>query len=169
MFVTSTDFIGFYQIAKPNSHKIGELQSYIDNVEPNVLRDLLGCDLYTLFIADLVGGIPQTQRFIDIFNSFCFDDGVNSGCQHRSSGMVTMLKGFVYYNYVRDADYFNTISGNVKNDFTNSSSINSMMYGLDERHNVALSTYEQIQWFIFDNSTDYPEYNGLNKSIQTWL
>jgi len=166
MFLTSTDFIGYYQIAKPNSHQIGELQSYIDSVEPSVLRDLLGCELYDLFIADLVSGVPQSARFTAIFNAFNLDDG---DCQYRSLGIKEMLKGFVYYSYVRDSDYFNTISGNVKNNFANSTGTRGVQYGLDERYNVSLDTYDTIQWYINENITNYPEYNGLNKEVKVWF
>lgn len=169
MFVTSTDFIGYYQIAKPNSHKIGELQSYINNIEPSILRDMLGNELYDLFIADLVAGVPQSSRFLAIFNAFQVDSSTYSGVQHRSLGITEMLKGFVYFDYVRDSDYFNTISGNVKNDFANSVSVTSVQFGLDERYNIALSTYCEIQWYINENSSDYPEYNGLNKEVKVWL
>lgn len=166
-FTVPTDYTGFYQIGRTN---FSELQVYIDDLEPERLRDLLGCDLYDLFIADLDGnGNPQTQRFIDIFNPFCDDDGNTEGIQQRSQGIPVMLKGFVYYDYVKDSGFSNLITGNVKNDFSNSAIATSVEYGLRQRYNRAIRSYEAIQWFICDNSATYPEYNGIEKELITWL
>lgn len=167
-FTTTTDYTGFYQISG-NSFSSDELEIYIDSIEPDVLRDLLGCDLYDLFIADLVGGVPQTQRFIDIYNSFCYDDGNTNGTQYKSKGIKEMLKGFVYYSYVSDSDFANIISGNIKNTFSNSERATGVEFGLRDRYNTSLLTYEAIQWFICDNSATYPEFNGMTKEFITWL
>ena len=168
MFLSTTDFTGFYQISNGNPHQDVKIDEYIADNQEEFLTDLLGCDLYALFIADLVNDVPQTQRFIDIFNAFCVDD---SGCgtQIRSKGMKVMLKGFTYFNIVRNSDFFNTISGNVKNEFSNSAHVSTVEMGINERYNVALGTYRAIQWFICENDTIYPEYNGMSKNVQIWL
>ena len=64
-----------------------DIQPYLDKYEKKYLIELLGCDLYALFIADLVAGVPQTQIYIDIFNEICED---NCGTIQRSEGMKTM-------------------------------------------------------------------------------
>jgi len=165
-----TDYIGFYQIAK-GSGNTDRIQTYIDEIEPVMLRNLLGCALYDLFIADIdpITNKPVTARFLSIYNAINVDVSTGSGEQKRSLGMVEMLKGFTYYNFVGDSDFFNTISGNVSNQFSNSLSVNAMQIGLTERYNLGKQTYDVIQWFICDNSTDYPEYNGLNIEVITWL
>ncbi len=170
-FLTPNQFEGFYKISNGGTNQDDKLNVYIDEAEPYYLRDLLGCTLYDLFVADLdpVTGLPVTARFLDIFNAFCIDESLGNGCQRRSNGMVTMLKGFTYYNIVRDSDFFNTISGNVKNTFSNSLDVKELEYGLAERYNVALSTYKTIQWYICENSADYPEYNGIKRDFETWL
>lgn len=164
-----TDYIGFYQIAKGGNND-EKIETYIDAVEPNMLRNLLGCTLYDLFIADIdpVTNKPLTAKYLSLYNAFCVDVSIGSGDQKRSLGMVEMLKGFVYYNFVGDSDFFNTISGNVSNQFSNSLPVNTMQIGLTERYNLGLQTYEAIQWFICDNSTDYPEYNGINLNVFGW-
>jgi len=168
-FTATTDYTGFWKIGKTN-HVSNDLQEYIDNGEPERLRDLLGCTLYDLFIADLdVNGDPQTQRFIDIFEPFCLDDGNTNGLQHRSEGMKVMLQGFIYNDYVKETDFANVISGNVKNSFSNAERARGVEYGIDERYNRAVSTYWEIQWFICANSAIYPEFNGMGKEMSTWL
>ena len=169
MFLTPSDFTGFYQISNGATAQDDKITEYITENQEQFLTDLLGCDLYDLFIADLVNDVPQTQRFIDIFKKFCIDNPIGSGCQVRSKGMAVMLKGFTYYNIARNADFFNTISGNLKNEFSNSTHVSTIQMGLNERYNVALGTYNAIQWFICDNASDYPEYNGLTKEVITFL
>lgn len=165
MILATTDFTGQYQISKGNSYKDADTDVYIEDNQENFLIDLLGCDLYDLFIADLVNNVPQAQRFIDIFDKFCIDDPIGSGTQRRSKGIKVMLKGFTYFNIVRDSDFFNTISGNVKNEFSNSSAVSGAQMGLTERYNIAIGSYWAIQWYICDNASTYPEYNGLFKDV----
>lgn len=167
MFLATTDFTGFYQVSNGNAYQDDKINTYIADAQPKFLRDLLGCTLYDLFIADLVNDVPQTQRFIDIFDAFCTDDGNTNGTQYKSDGIKAMLKGFTYYNIVRDSDFFNTISGNVKNTFSNSLSVTDFEAGTNERYNVALGTYQVIQWYICDNASVYPEYNGMDKEVVT--
>ena len=167
MFLATTDFTGKYQISNGASAQDAKIDDYIADDQEKFLIDLLGCDLYALFIADLVNDVPQTQRFIDIFNSFCIDYPVGSGTKRRSKGIKLMLKGFTYFNIVRDSDFFNTISGNVKNNFSNSSAVSGSQMGLSERYNIAVGSYWAIQWFICDNAATYPEFNGIFKDVIT--
>lgn len=166
MFLNTSDFIGFYKISG-NSHTSAELLNYINDLEPTILRKLLGVELYDLFIADLdANNQPQSQRFIDIFNPFSYD--YNSTII-ESKGIKEMLKGFIYYEYVRDSDYFNVISGNVKNSFGNSEKARGVEYGLNERYNKALLTFCNIQEFINQNDSVYPEFNGQMLEVKHWL
>lgn len=168
MFLTPTDFTGFYAISHGATNQDNKIEAYINEYEPDFLRDLLGVELYDLFVADLdpITGLPVTARFLDIYNAIYLDD---DSCIRISKGMKEMLKGFVYFNIVRDSDFHNTISGNVKNEFSNASSVTTIQMGLNERYNVALGYYNTIQWFICENSADYPEYNGQSKEVEVWL
>lgn len=167
-FTQQTDYKGYYQISG-NSFSATELDLYINREEPERLRDLLGCTLYDLFVADLVGNVPQSARFLAIFNPICDDDGNTYGLQYRSEGMVEMLKGFVYYSYVKQSDFANVISGNIKNAYSNSQQARGVEFNLDGRYNRAIISYQAIQWFICDNISTYPEYNGISKEVVTWL
>lgn len=168
MFLTPTDFTGFYAISNGGANQNDKIEDYIAEYEPDFLRDLLGVELYDLFVADLdpITGLPVTARFLDIYNAIYLDD---DSCIRISKGMKEMLKGFVYFNIVRDSDFHNTISGNVKNEFSNASSVTTIQMGLNERYNVAVGYYNTIQWFICENSSVYPEYNGQSKEVEVWL
>lgn len=169
-FTSPEDYKGFYQISG-NSFDQTELQLYIDEVEPEILRDLMGCDLYDLFVADLVGNVPQTQRFINIFNAFCIDNPSFHNTQEKSKGIIEMLKGFVYFSYVKESDFANVITGNIKNAFSNSEQARSVEVGFNDRYNRAIVSYKAIQWYMCENTNgdEYPEENSLFKDFISWL
>lgn len=173
-----SDYKGSVKIAQ-NDFDTDFLQDYLDEKEPDYLRDLLGCELYDLFVADLINGIPQTQRFIDIYNAFCNDIDsicfidpiwnawfIESFCfneQNRSRGVMEMLKGFMYFEYVRDQPIANSsvgpnVSVGIASDLV---PLNST--AIKKAYNKSIKDYWNIQFFIQDNETDYPEFNGVIK------
>ena len=52
--IQTSDFVGEVQISK-NKFTASDLQSYIDRVEEDVLKELLGDTLYLAFKADSFG------------------------------------------------------------------------------------------------------------------
>jgi hypothetical protein len=145
------------------------LQIFIDTFQKNYLQDLLGCELYDLYIADLNGtGDPQTQRFIDIYNAFCLDE---DKCQRqvRSIGIFEMNKRFIYFEWERQNKTKNSQTGPVVNQNEVSREADFSEAGLYRIYNEAVKTYQAIEWFICDNLTVYPEYNGINKKKTSWL
>lgn len=152
--ITSDDFVGEYVIPK---NCFSELQRYIDKYEDHYLVRLLGAELYNLFIADLTNGVPSTQRFLDIFNSFKIDD---HNCLRISEGIKQMLVQFIYFHIVRDLGVKKSIGGVTV--FENEVSSQSMYSGFNivESFNEGVDNWLQIQWFICDNDDLYPEENG---------
>lgn len=185
MFLTASSFTGFYRVASDcydDQNGLG-IQPYIEQFEPWYLKKLMGCELYDLFIADLDGGVPPvptSQRFTDIFEPLCVDDlcGTNisvrgygsfldddCGChneQHQSEGIVTMLKGLIYWHYVRDQPYLNTTAGTrVQNNETTREITNvEKSSDIAERWNQAWRSFDAIQYFICMNQSSYTEYRG---------
>ena len=169
MFLLPSDFTkGFYKIAS-DCYTEDDLQEYINKYEKCYLIDLLGCDLYNLFVADLdvptapPTPVPQTPRFIEIYNEFCVDDPNACDEVWKSEGMIEMLKGFVYFHYVRDYKFKTTTTGTIVNNNEVSREAQSMelINGLSERFNAAQSTYWSIRRYIIDKGdVIYPEFNG---------
>lgn len=160
------DFIGSLCIAV-NVHTEADLQSYIDEYEELYLQDMLGCDLFNLFKADLdAQGQPQTQRFIDIYNSFCIDDDCG---QRRSQGILVMVKKFIYWEYVREQLVKNTPSGNKKNTTEASETAEYTESKVYKVYNEGINSYCNIQWYICDNLSTYPEFKGIVKEKTSWL
>jgi len=170
-FVTTDDFIdGQVRISQTNNSK-KQLNTVIDIQEVYVLEELMGSELYALFIADLdIDNQPQTQRFIDIFDAFYDDSNVSNyyGCwcgkAYRSEGIPQMLQWFIYWEFAKDQPFQNTAVGTVRNVEENSDIVNGSKYGLPMQYNKGVKSYQAIARFMIDNSSDYPEYNGIAKN-----
>lgn len=163
MFLTTADFVGKYKLAKDTYSK-DLLDSYIEKYEKIYLQDLLGCELYDAFIADLntdTPPAPLSQRFIDIYEERCINDVC--GIMYRSDGILDMLKGFIYYHYILDQKFKSTIIGTVVNEGSFSREIGAAKSTMEDRYNSAVDSYISIQLFILDNEDIYPEYKGIKK------
>jgi len=173
-FLQPSDFTGLVE-QSTNEFTSPKIQLYIDRYEVRYLTDLLGCDLYDLFIADLLPtppvptSVPQTAIYLSIFNAFCEDDGNTNGCKHVSEGIIEMLKFFIMFEYANDNQYNFAITGATKNTFSNSELAKINTTNAIDNYNLGIKTYREIQWFICENSTDYPTYNGEKKEYMTWL
>ena len=144
-----------------------KIQAYIDKYERQYLVKLLGVDLFNQFVADLVAGVPQSAIYLKIYNPFEYD---NVNCYiYISEGMVDMIKGFVYYQYLKDLTNNVAVSGNVRplgENSENVSTLNSMIY---TRYNDSVRTYKSIQHYICDFNSDYLKYNGMGIGMAYWL
>jgi len=169
MFLIPSDFTGEYQLGG-NALQTANFQIYINKLEKKYLTDLLGVELYNLFIDDLdVNFDPQDPIYQAIYEEIAEDEDAGTGCQHRSLGMIEMLKGFIYYHWLRDQFTTKTISGAVKNEFSNSQPATMSQTNMEEKYNESVSMYQTIQWYIQENKTDYPTYNGMEKEFISWL
>ena len=154
--VVKSDFTGEYLIAQD---QYSNIDSYIVKYEKKYLTMLLGADLYALFIADLTPTspqVPQTQRFIDLFESF-FTDEYN--CVVSSDGIRKMLIQFIYFHALRDNLNFKSTTGTVRMKNENSSESMYNGYNLVESYNEGVCNAKSIQWFIGENKDIYPESN----------
>jgi len=149
---------------------VPRVQDYIDRFEKKYLITLLGATLYDLFEVDLVlgAGTPTEPRFIKIFNALGIDD---AGCVIYSEGFKEMLKGFVYFEYIKDQVNQTTSIGLVLPNGENSdraTTLYSMMY---TRYNEAAASHKAIQRYICLNpdSYDYSEFNGNPKGFAYWI
>ena len=150
---------GMYEQAK--------IQAYINKYERQYLVKLLGVELFNQFVADLVSNVPQDAKYLKIYNPFEYD---NVNCYiYISEGMTDMIKGFVYYQYLKDLTNNVAVSGNVRplgENSENVSTLNSMIY---TRYNDSVRTYKAIQHYICDFSSDYLKYNGISIGMAYWI
>jgi hypothetical protein len=153
MITSPTDFKGFYK-QSANSYDKVAVQLFINKFEPLYLCRLLGADLYTDFEADLVDGVPTSQKYLDIFNAFCESEG---RCLYQSEGMKEMLKGFLFYEYTTTTNLQHTIAGVQQNesDNTTQTSIENIYRNAEQRFNLSIATWDAIQWKVCDNENEY--------------
>jgi hypothetical protein len=153
------DFIGEYTITEDC---FNDSSPYIEKYEEQYLVDLLGGELYGLFISDLTPATPQapqTARFINLFDPFIIDDG---NCVYRSEGIRQMLVEFVYFHISRDNAIVKTTTGAAFMENENSTPAPLGAYNVVEAYNEGVQNALTIQWYIQDNSSVYPEENIQN-------
>lgn len=163
----TSDFLtGEYKISKDCFQ---DMQPYFDKYEKEALCDLLGAELYDLFIADLTAvtpQIPQTQRFTDIFEEFKVDEG---NWVIKSEGMIEMLKQFVYYRFMSDIINSKNSSGVSRIQTSTSERLAYNGYNLVQAYNEGVENYRAIQWFILDERTTYLEENTQRRSYNSGI
>ena len=157
VIIASSDFSS---IIATDVYTVEEIDGAIDTYELQLIYELLGVELAKLFLDDLSGGVPTTQRFTDIFESW-FKTINNEVVQ--SIGMKQMLVWWVFFFYVREQWQDNSIQGNVENDGSINRDSRMSYATLQKNYNTAIKTYKSIQAFIEDNLTTYPEYKGMCK------
>lgn len=157
--ITTDDFnSGSVRIPRNPNQSI-DLSEMIDYVEEYYLPRLFGVELYELFIADLVGGVPVTPRFVFVFDPF--NDQTNDYFV-QSEGIQEMLKDFVYYHYGREQQTRLTTVGAKQVNSENSENRSSIQHDLLQRYNNGMNSYKVIQEYMANiNPDDYPEFNGV--------
>ena len=71
--ITTADFgKGKFELHK-GMYEQQKINDYIDKYEKAYLVQLLGADLYTLFVADLINGIPVDPIFVSLYEEFMYD------------------------------------------------------------------------------------------------
>lgn len=152
--VSKSDFIGNYFI----SQKLyDDLDLYIEKYEKQYLINLLGAELYKLFISDLDSNFePTTVIYQTIYNEILTDYNT---CLINSEGIKKMLIKFIYFEYVRDNQQKNTTNGTVVNNAELGINVNPI-YSVARAYNEACDSVYAIQFYIKQNIANYPTYNG---------
>lgn len=116
---------GVYAVAI-DEHTFDDLEKYIEFVERDTLKSILGVKLYKDFVdeVDLGGGVPTTQRFLDFVNGV-FYNNTNYGADKwfEPIGAEEILKAFTYRKYVDDTASRHTTAGEQEVDASNSSGV----------------------------------------------
>jgi hypothetical protein len=147
------------------------VQEYIDKYEKKYLINLFGVALYMEFELDLIlgTGTPTELRFVKVFEPFAID---RCGSVIYSEGIKEMLKGFIYYEYVKDLTNQMSSIGNVVpvgENSENGTTLYSMMFN---RYNEAAANYKAIQyWISFNNDAayNYDGFSGNAKGFVYWI
>jgi hypothetical protein len=156
MILSIQDFTGKYQVSH-GMYDQAKLQDYINRYEPRYLKELFGVTLYNDFQSDLSSNIPQSHNFLILFNAlsedmgynFYYFNGIYEGVnQIDSEGIKEMLKGFIYFEYVKDLSNQITPIGLVKPENENSTVANTLFSMMYTRYNEAIRSYNSIRDYI---------------------
>lgn len=168
-YVNSEDFIGKFAISQGLYSNVN-IDDYISRYELTYLAELFGVELYNLYYANANGqpnNIPTEQRFLNVYNPFKEQGGMNFYEMLISNGIKDMLTGFIYFEIMRDSITTATANGMQKQKNELSDSAYSVIY---QRYNESVKTYQAIQKFMFYNfSGTYPEFRGVHKSLAYWI
>ncbi len=159
MSITLTsDFTGEVNISK-NKFTVADLQAYIDRVEEDVLKKMLGDTLYLTFKADSFGNDAGSRdRFKELLNGLEYTDPSDSTYTIDYVGLKRMLRLFVYAEYLPEQAYQNTIIGEVEGSSRNAfnTSITKVNETAEDRQRIAVDLYDAAQRFICDyNDKEY--------------
>ena len=159
MSITLTsDFTGEVNISK-NKFTVTDLQAYIDRVEEDVLKKMLGDTLYLTFKADSFGNDAGSRdRFKELLNGLEYTDPSDSTYTIDYIGIKRMLRLFVYAEYLPEQAYQNTIIGEVEGSSRNAfnTSITKVNETAEDRQRLAVDLYDAAQRFISDyNDKEY--------------
>lgn len=164
MFVSVSDFTGFYQLAK-NEYNVTPIQNYIDEFERPALNDLLGAGLAQLLIDDAGGGSdPSDPELLEIFNELNFDDGCESW---HSGGIKKYLLGVIFYNYVMMGRLKPSINGGLAKRKVESAELVDYRPEATTRYQASVKTSRAIQRYICINREKYPDYKGKRILFQS--
>lgn len=165
MILTIDDFeFGRCKMALDPEQELG-LNDYIDKVELEYLPKLFGKDLYDLFVIDwnaVPAGAPTTPRFSQVYNEFTEQ---NDCVMIQSIGIFDMLKGFVYYLFLRDDVTRSTTLGLERMVGENVESVSAIHHDITSRYNESVDTFKTIQYYMncySPKTLEYPEYKGVD-------
>jgi hypothetical protein len=165
ILISASDFTGENKIAT-DVFTDAELDAFITIYEAKLLYELMGIELYDLFIADLVAGVPQTAKYVTIYEAFVkeIDDEM-----FMSDGMKVMLVKWVFFHYVRTQSQTNTIQGNTQAEGTINMPSAMSYTSLCIDYNKMISTFKAIQSYIESvKDADYPTFKGILKHYMSW-
>lgn len=152
--VTTTDFINKFELTLTDFNT-AKLTAYIDRYETITLIELLGKELYDLYVTGIAGADPIYETLRDPFTV-----QLSSGLILNSRGIVDMLTGIIYFYYSRDINTQVTENGNVISKGENSDKASAFKSNVQSRWMESIGTYKAIQYYVLDNSSLYPTFEG---------
>lgn len=152
--VTTTDFVNKFELTLTDFNT-AKLTAYIDRYETITLIELMGKELYDLYVIGIAGADPIYETLRDPFTI-----QLTSGQILDSRGLIDMLTGMIYFYYSRDINTQVTSNGNVISKGENSDKASAFQANVQSRWSESKKTYLAIQDYINEYSTVYPSFLG---------
>lgn len=157
--ITIGDFVNKFEI-HTNGYNAVKLAEYIERYKESYLIDMLGVELYDLFLANYETDAIYTFLY-EPFNyqlDECYGNKIL-----KSRGVFDMLLGFIYCHYQEDISAQQTINAPVKVKGQNSERATKFDANFYSRWNESVTTYKAIQEYCLDKETVYPTFKGVKK------
>lgn len=148
-FVSIGDFSQGTHRVFSNKNTDADLDAVINEVEKDVLVDLLGITMGEALLVNETLYPTLVEPFNIKINNVLV----------KSKGIKTMLKGFVYFEYLRKK----MSNGNVRPKGENSENLPGQSTDVTVTVNEALDSYRSIQIRAFYDKTTYPDFDGVEK------
>lgn len=168
LLITAADFINKYAVP---SQVGSDLDSFIDDLEEDYLTDLLGSDMFADFKSKYIFDptFPSNPGYLKILNKFKIDYGSRI---YKSKGLVDMLCGFIFFDFMSQIKYKPTQQGMVTTG--SDTSTPTTVANLYSYLNDATHTFQSIQEYVQNiHPEQFPpmiaptdiNYNGQEKSF----
>ena len=155
--VSISDFVGEFQLQQDNNTE-SKFDLIRDEHSRTYVRRLLGAELGNLFLTDLDANGPTalTARFQSIYDAFEEDFNYEI---IESKGLKFFIKSVVWFYYARQNNVIVSLGGNKAATSQNSEPTNNGIW-MAHMFNKGVETANAIQWYILQNASTYPEFNG---------
>lgn len=157
MIIDSTIFNGDISIPnRTNTHIEALIDLTISEREPELLKGLLGYDMYMSLIAGLIA--PTTQKWVDLKDGKTYT--VN-GKTYQYVGLKTMVANYVWYRFV-EATTTNTLGVGQVLPATENGSVVTPIYKMVQAWNRMSDYVANMVHFLSNNESTYPEWETVN-------
>lgn len=138
--VVEADFVGDVRL-RVSTNQSADLQACIDRIEKKYLIDLLGYDLYVVFLAGIAG--TQYLKLSAGYKDFL--------------GLKAMLKYIIYAEWISTANIFTSVNGLSANQAENATALNQAQINqhYDRAYNKGIDIYRSaIEWIEEQNASE---------------
>jgi len=161
-FIDKTYFIHEINIPE-DDYK--DLSTIITRYEKEVLQQLLGYELWKALDDDLVSGVPQTQRFIDLVDGKEYTVGSSTikwnGLQNTDK--ISLIAYYTFYWYLRNHTTNTSTLGEVGSNMEN-----AIVVSPAQRLSGAWHRLRELYGFAAQNSLIPSAYNFLQEYESTY-
>lgn len=157
--IDASYFFGPLLIAQKSDNAAG-IQWFINELEPKLLRDIMGYELYKAYTA---GIIAATQKYKDIQDGKEYTD--RAGIPTKWNGLAflygsskkSLIANYVYWRWMAKEASISTGTGEKVANAQNASEA-SPVFKMVRAWNEMVDMIYELAEFLLSNQTDYPEF-----------
>lgn len=157
--IDETYFIDKISLPTDSDAYLNKLNRFIEKAQRKYLKQILGYELYTLFVAELP--TPTTQRYIDILEGreFTRQDTGNTDkwTGLSNTDLESFLAYFTYVDYTDDSVSSASGTGVTNNEYENAIQISPITKQVPA-YNDGVDHYNLLYDFLLANESTYPEW-----------